>query len=174
MEVFGTKFWPDGVTLIAVGMLVGYLGGLLISRYLGGGKRVEEDLWKMRQEHERYREEVNQHFAKSADLLNNLTESYREVYRHMARSADKLCDDLPNDSLLEALPQSTPQARIGATAPEKLPGRQTAHGGDQPASIPRDYPDDTKSGAAVPRDEEEPENPPKIPGDQNSSSSKGS
>lgn len=106
MDLFGEHFWPDGVILLSLGMLIGYLAGLMVSRYLGGGKDVANTLEKTAKEHRDYKEEVQHHFATSAELLDKLTESYRDVYLHMAKSADVLCDDGPTRPLLDSLPQS--------------------------------------------------------------------
>ena len=39
-----------------------------------------------------YEAEVAEHFAKTAQLLNRMTQDYREVYSHLASGADTLCD----------------------------------------------------------------------------------
>jgi uncharacterized membrane-anchored protein YhcB (DUF1043 family) len=49
----------------------------------GQTKAVEKKL-------ERYQQEVEQHFAKTADLIDNLTSSYQEVFQHLSDSAEHL------------------------------------------------------------------------------------
>jgi len=39
-----------------------------------------------------YEAEVAEHFARTAELLNRMTEDYQQVYSHLASGADKLCE----------------------------------------------------------------------------------
>ena len=36
---------------------------------------------------------MTEHFSRTADLLNKLTDDYRSVYTHLANGADQLCGD---------------------------------------------------------------------------------
>jgi len=46
-------------------------------------KAVEEQLHQ-------YQQDVEAHFAKTADLIDNLTHSYKEVFEHLSESAETL------------------------------------------------------------------------------------
>jgi len=76
--------------------------GILFGLFFGRGKEVhptaqikelEESLGQAKQEMEDYRGEVTEHFGKTAELFNQLTNDYREVYEHLATSSEKLCGD---------------------------------------------------------------------------------
>lgn len=41
--------------------------------------------------HQKYEEDVANHFVQTADLVNRLTESYRDVHAHLAEGAQSLC-----------------------------------------------------------------------------------
>jgi len=52
-----------------------------------------------------YEAEVAEHFARTAELLNRMTQDYREVYNHLASGAENLCDgeiELPHAGSLMA------------------------------------------------------------------------
>ena len=107
MDIFTEDVVTFGTVLLVAGVLIGYLGGLLVGRYLGSGKRTERDLAILQSELDAYKQEVKQHFATSADLFGNLTDSYRAVYEHMAGTADKLCEEAPLDNRLGFSPRET-------------------------------------------------------------------
>ncbi|HKL62129.1 MAG TPA: DUF1043 family protein [Woeseiaceae bacterium] len=78
-----------------VWLLIGALAGLVLGgagvfawlRYggeAGGSARRRE---------EAYREEVADHFVKTAELVNQLTDSYKEVFDHLRDGAGHLVDE---------------------------------------------------------------------------------
>ena len=79
----------------AIGSLIGWYSALA-SR--GDNKRkiileLESQLDQARQNKVDYEAEVTEHFSRTADLLNKLTDDYRSVYTHLANGADRLCGD---------------------------------------------------------------------------------
>ena len=79
----------------AIGCLIGWYSALA-SR--GDNKRkiileLESQLDQARQNKVDYEAEVTEHFSRTADLLNKLTDDYRSVYTHLANGADQLCGD---------------------------------------------------------------------------------
>lgn len=57
---------------------------------------------EMKKENERFREEVNAHFVQSAQLINELTDSYKKVFDHLSDGADRLVD---REAVRERMPQ---------------------------------------------------------------------
>jgi len=57
---------------------------------------------EMKKENERFREEVNAHFVQSAQLINELTDSYKKVFDHLSDGAERLVD---NEAVRERMPQ---------------------------------------------------------------------
>ena len=79
--------------------------------------------WKNKAELEEYREELVSHFARSAELLDNMADDYRQIYQHMAKSSSNL---LPGMS-----PENNPFRNRLA---------ESEAGNDQaPVQMPRDY-----------------------------------
>ncbi len=89
----------SGWIWLAIGVL--FFGGLLWGFMVGRStntahqqaKRLEEELNQVRGEFGQYKEQVTTHFATTAELVNNLTASYRAVYQHLATSSQSLCGD---------------------------------------------------------------------------------
>ena len=79
----------------AVGLAVGLgLGLLLGQRTSAAGQKhreVERKLDQVLQDKKAYEDEVVEHFSQTAQLLNQLTSSYRDVHNHLANGAEELC-----------------------------------------------------------------------------------
>lgn len=76
-------------------LIIAFVAGSLIGFFVGSFRRrpAPEDpaeVERLRQELQQYREEVSDHFVKTADLVNNLTHSYRAVYEHLEGGAYQL------------------------------------------------------------------------------------
>jgi len=73
----------------AIGLVLG--AGALFAwfRYAGGAGGTAS----ARRREEAYREEGADHFVKTAELVNQLTDSYKEVFDHLREGAGHLVDD---------------------------------------------------------------------------------
>lgn len=99
--------WWIWLTLAgAGGAVLGYFLGRLGSAGMKRSLQLDQDLRETRQELERYRNSVVEHFTTTAQLVNKLTDDYRAVYQHLARGAQDLTGG--RTPQLEAL---APQAR---------------------------------------------------------------
>lgn len=93
------------IMVSAIVFCVGGLLGALISRSLfppEQQKQLEESLKTSRQELDQYQREVAQHFAETAKLVNNLTQSYKDVHDHLAGGAMQLTNQEITKQILEA------------------------------------------------------------------------
>lgn len=75
------------VTGLIVGLVAGAAGAWLWWRFGTAGDGADS-----RRQAE-YREEVADHFVKTAELVNRLTDSYKEVFDHLRDGAGKLVDE---------------------------------------------------------------------------------
>jgi len=122
-----------GLIGLVVGLLVGAVIALAIRRRSGTSQKEIE---RLKEEHERYRAEVDQHFARTSALFGEVTERYRDLYEHMATGAQRLCRDqlqqpaldIPDKGLIGE-DESAPGTEAPRAAEES--GRRT--GGDRPA-----------------------------------------
>lgn len=84
--------WLLYILVFAVGMAAGYV----LTFYRNSDSRVrelEDHLKTLQSKYENYQEMVTAHFSHSAQLVNNLTNSYREVHEHLQKGAHELCAD---------------------------------------------------------------------------------
>lgn len=73
----------------AIGLVLG-AGGLFVWFRYGGAAAGTSSA---RRREEVYREEVADHFVKTAELVNQLTDSYKEVFDHLREGAGQLVDE---------------------------------------------------------------------------------
>lgn len=90
--------WEYGIIGLVIGLIIGALLMRFGSSKLRGQHAVQYELEKTRAELQDHKQELSNHFAKSAELLNGMTNSYRELYQHMAHSSQHL---LPEESAVQ-------------------------------------------------------------------------
>ena len=86
-----------GLTLLVL-LSGAVVGGLIAFVALPGPrqvKRLEAELDELRKEHEGYKGNVTQHFHRTAELVGEMTASYKAVYDHLATGAQALCEGPP-------------------------------------------------------------------------------
>lgn len=122
--------WEYGL----IGLVVGIIVGAVVMRF--GNKKLREqqsmqyELQKTKAELADYREELTNHFAQSAELLDNMARDYRQLYQHMAKGSNDLLHNLPGEKNPFAYQLTEAEAD-----------------NDQaPVQIPRDYSEDGASG----------------------------
>jgi uncharacterized membrane-anchored protein YhcB (DUF1043 family) len=89
-------------------------------------KSLEVELGKVQQDYSAYKENVTNHFRTTADLVNQMTSSYKAVYEHLANSSQELC---PGESLIEM--EDSPRLTKGTTVKGEPEG---GNGEDKAAS----------------------------------------
>ncbi|WP_253658690.1 MULTISPECIES: Z-ring associated protein ZapG [unclassified Vibrio] len=82
-----------------VGLLVGTIVGVVISRLTTPEykkqKSVQKELEAAKFELEQQRQELVDHFAQTAEMLNTLGKDYTKLYQHMAKTSSELLPNLP-------------------------------------------------------------------------------
>jgi hypothetical protein len=75
-------------------LLLGVVLGAAVFAWLTRRDRADQgEVERLRAELEEYREEVTEHFVETAQLVNNLTRSYKAVYDHLEHGAYRLVGD---------------------------------------------------------------------------------
>jgi hypothetical protein len=75
-------------------LLLGVVLGAAVFAWLTRRDRAEQgEVERLRAELEEYRVEVTEHFVETAQLVNNLTRSYKAVYDHLEHGAYRLVGD---------------------------------------------------------------------------------
>ncbi len=77
------------IYILAAGV-IGLLLGMTIMYVLQRQGQDNNQTKAVEKQLENYQQEVEQHFAKTADLIDNLTHSYQEVFQHLSDSAEQL------------------------------------------------------------------------------------
>ncbi|MHA2769769.1 Z-ring associated protein ZapG [Vibrio harveyi] len=82
-----------------VGLLVGTIVGVVISRLTPPEykkqKSVQKELEAAKFELEQQRQELVDHFAQTAEMLDTLGKDYTKLYQHMAKTSSELLPNLP-------------------------------------------------------------------------------
>ncbi len=76
-------------------LILGVVCGLLFGRATNApyqeAQSLKDSLEQVQSEYEAYKVEVTQHFTKTAELVNAMTDNYRNVHTHLADGAQTLC-----------------------------------------------------------------------------------
>lgn len=101
------------IAVAAVAVVVGCLIGALLGRSLSPqqqkAKALESQLAETKEQLKDYQQEVTEHFAETAKLVNSLTQSYKDVHEHLATNALKLANvDISRQLLSNSDSESTP------------------------------------------------------------------
>ncbi len=128
--------WVIGFICLVVGAAAGYFLAGRVSASPTRIAELETQLQELQRSHSRYRDEVSEHFSTTADLVQQMTDSYRDVYQHLASGAQDLCSGevarrmLPasSDALLGRVPddEDTPVHAPRDYAPKQSPGQSGA------------------------------------------------
>ncbi|MDA0148738.1 Z-ring associated protein ZapG [Vibrio sp. LaRot3] len=82
-----------------VGLLVGTVLGMIISRLTTPGykkqKSVQKELDAAKFELEQQKQDLTDHFAQSAEMLDTIGKEYTKLYQHMAKTSSELLPKLP-------------------------------------------------------------------------------
>jgi hypothetical protein len=88
-----------------VGLFAGYLIAQRTAPSQQSQKQLQSHLQDLQQQQENYQHEVTEHFVETANLLNQLTNSYTDVHNHLAKGAQLLAGESASNSL-QALPEA--------------------------------------------------------------------
>lgn len=113
-------------TLIVIAIVTfgaGLILGMLINSKRNASKQsqqqLEAHLSELQQQQETYQSEVTSHFTQTAELLDQLTNSYRDVHNHLAKGAEILASSSAGDAL-KALPDDDQNNQENAPVAEQL------------------------------------------------------
>ena len=116
------------------GLLVGVILGVAISRLMTPEykkqKNVQKELDSAKFALEQQRQELADHFAKSAEMLDTLGKDYTKLYQHMEKTSSELIPNLPE--------QDNPFVKTAAAHSEK-PQEKSANKETALEEQPKDY-----------------------------------
>ncbi len=107
----------DIVIWLIVGLAIGGAVGALATWYISRARGGAVSVMQMKQENDKFRNEVTEHFVETARLINQMSDSYKQVFDHLSSGAEKLVD---HEKLAERLPPASGQelrlSQFGASA----------------------------------------------------------
>jgi uncharacterized membrane-anchored protein YhcB (DUF1043 family) len=136
--------WTISIVTFIIGSLLGYF---ICRIQLNGGSGSNEQQAKNEQlqtELNQYKQDVEQHFAGSAELLNKMATDYSKIYQHMAQSQQTLLPDSePAISPLFIEDKESSVTTQGVNESESPADETTAAKEDEPTANhqPNDYVD---------------------------------
>lgn len=119
--------WINTLVFVIIGIVIGFIIARLTMRDNSQQKDLKKELEKSRYELEQYRQELVDHFAQSAELLDNISRDYSKLYQHMANTSAELMPNLPE--------QDNPFAKRISKLSEVTEEQEPSH------EPPRDYSD---------------------------------
>ena len=119
---------------LAIGIGAGFLIGRAENKTAKQAKQLAEELKEAKTQLETHHQQINEHFMKTGELVNNMTESYRAVYQHLASGAQTLCTGeaarivmrAPSEKLIGGTKDDTAEA----TPPDEAAHRREASSGN--------------------------------------------
>lgn len=84
----------DQLFFIITAVLAGIVVGAFIMYFINNkGKNSAKNIAEVEEKLTSYQEDVVQHFEQTADLVDELTQSYKKVFDHLGKSARQLLTD---------------------------------------------------------------------------------
>ncbi|MEE8343622.1 MAG: DUF1043 family protein [Gammaproteobacteria bacterium] len=86
-----TWIWGTGLIIFVIGLGL----GVLVAYLFGGHRRLRAknaELQEIQAAYTSYRKDVDHHFHKTGELLQQMTGQYRSIYEHLAQGAHTLGD----------------------------------------------------------------------------------
>jgi uncharacterized protein len=87
-----TSIWTVTILSFALGLVLGCIGTYLFLGRFSHNAKLREELSELKERFADYRDQVTQHFMRTSELVQEMTQSYRAVYEHLATGASELCD----------------------------------------------------------------------------------
>lgn len=115
--------WEYGLIGLVVGGVIGVLATRFGSRKLRDQHALQYELEKTKDELKEFKQELNNHFVRSSELLENMSQNYHELYQHMASTTKEL---LPE--------QNAQETSFTWQESKKIAGEDNT-----PVEMPRDY-----------------------------------
>lgn len=162
--------------LALLALVAGLVAGHLLSRRFDDARQqaraLQAELDQARAEQAAYRREVSDHFARTAQAVNQLTASYRTVHQQLSEGARTLCANGGAETALafdaarlidrpaepSAVPEATPPTADAGAEPAPAPASEAAAAETTSAAEPTAA-DPAAEAAAAPEPTVEPEEP---------------
>lgn len=121
MQTWTTEMWQAAGIGLVVGVVLGYFILRLTKGSVKHQVQTENELKNVKAQLETQTEQLEKHFAESAELFKTLIGDYQKLYRHYAHSSDTLLGKTPKGLF-------TQQLITAADKPQNEPPRDYSEG----------------------------------------------
>ncbi|GEA50559.1 membrane protein [Vibrio inusitatus NBRC 102082] len=87
--------WIYAIVSLFVGIIIGVIISRVTTPQYQKQKELQKELETSKFELEQQRQDLNDHFSASAQILDNIGKEYRKLYEHMANTSNELLPNLP-------------------------------------------------------------------------------
>lgn len=115
------------VAFFTVGIVWGFIIGRSKNAVQRRSQAMESELIELREQLSEYKQQVGQHFAQTADVVNAMTANYRALYDHLIKGAQALCGDQLTRAKLDPSAVRFIEHRRDDTAAESAPSTSAEH-----------------------------------------------
>ncbi|MDG6894643.1 YhcB family protein [Volucribacter amazonae] len=99
MQSWTSEMWQTALIGLVIGVILGYL----ILRFTKGSVKkqvqTETELKQLKNQVATQQQELEKHFAESAELLKNFAQDYQKLYQHFAKTSATLMPETENKAL---------------------------------------------------------------------------
>ncbi|OOS02040.1 hypothetical protein B0186_01385 [Canicola haemoglobinophilus] len=99
MQNWTPEMWQSGLIGLCVGVVIGYLLLRLTKGSVKKQIKTEAELEQVKTQLNNQKQQLEQHFAESAELLKNIAQDYQKLYVHLANSSTALLPELAQKEL---------------------------------------------------------------------------
>ena len=134
MQNWTPEMWQAALIGLIIGWVLAYVLLRLTKDSVKKQIKTEAELQQVQTELNNQKQQLEKHFAESAELLKTLAQDYQKLYRHLATSSTQFLPELTNNPLFE-------QNLISAESSEKTENNTEKTEEDVKAEkdAPRDY-----------------------------------
>lgn len=97
---------PEMWRVALLGLVVGFAIGYFLLRFTKGSVKkqvkTETELRQLKAQLENQKQQLEKHFAESANLLKTLAQDYQHLYQHFAGASVRLLPELDEKALFQA------------------------------------------------------------------------
>ena len=83
----------SSMIFLLIGVAIGFFLSRIASKPVGTDASMKQELEQNKAELTSYKEQVQEHFATSAQLLEDMAKQYQGIYEHMASQSKSLISD---------------------------------------------------------------------------------
>ncbi|OOF50642.1 hypothetical protein BKK54_06030 [Rodentibacter genomosp. 1] len=121
MQTWTTEMWQAAGIGLIIGVILGYLILRLTKGSVKNQVKTETELKNVKAQLDSQNEQLEKHFAESAELFKTLIGDYQKLYRHYAHSSDTLLGKNPRGLFTQQLITATEK-------PQEEPPRDYSEG----------------------------------------------